>query len=55
MNQPASRTPHWFYLADSNIECGDDAKSLELYLREHGQNGVSAAVMSHESAGTLLH
>jgi len=47
MNELASRSPHWYYLSDSNVEWGDDVKSLALYLREKGEHSVSAAIMAH--------
>jgi hypothetical protein len=28
----AWRRPHWYYLTDSNVEWGDDARALALYL-----------------------
>ena len=47
MNELASRSPHWYYLSDSNVEWGDDVKSLALYLHEKGEDTVSAAIMAH--------
>ena len=47
MNELASRSPHWYYLSDSNVEWGDDVKSLALYLKEKGEQSVSAAIMAH--------
>jgi len=40
MNQIASARPHWWYLSDSNVEWGDDARGVGLYLRERGETRV---------------
>ena len=45
MNQLAWRRPHWYYLADSNVEWGDDVKELALYLRARGETRVTAALL----------
>jgi hypothetical protein len=45
MNQLASLRPHWYYLGDSNVEWGDDARELALYLRERGETRVTAALL----------
>ena len=45
MNQLAWRRPHWYYLTDSNVEWGDDAKELGLYLRARGETRVTAALL----------
>ncbi len=45
MNQLAWRRPHWYYLGDSNVEWGDDARALALYLRERGETRVRAALL----------
>ncbi len=46
MNQLAWQHPHWYYLSDSNVEWGDDARELALYLRARGETRVTAAVLS---------
>jgi len=40
MNQLASARPHWWYLSDSNVEWGDDARGVGLYLRARGETRV---------------
>jgi Dolichyl-phosphate-mannose-protein mannosyltransferase len=45
MNQLASNHPHWWYLSDSNIEWGDDAKELATYLRQRGETRVQTAFL----------
>jgi len=40
LNQLASARPHWWYLSDSNVEWGDDARGVGLYLRERGETRV---------------
>lgn len=45
MNQLAWRRPRWYYLTDSNVEWGDDALALALYLRERGETRVRAALL----------
>ena len=45
MNQLAWRRPHWYYLTDSNVEWGDDARELALYLRARGETRVRAALL----------
>jgi len=45
MNQLASLRPHWHYLGDSNVEWGDDARELALYLRARGETRVTAALL----------
>lgn len=40
MNQLASARPHWWYLSDSNVEWGDDAREVGLYLRARGETRV---------------
>ena len=40
LNQFASARPHWWYLSDSNVEWGDDARGVGLYLRERGETRV---------------
>lgn len=45
MNQLASLRPHWYYLGDSNVEWGDDARELALYLRARGETRVTAALL----------
>lgn len=44
MNQLASAHPHWWYLSDSNVEWGDDARDLADYLHARGENDVVGAV-----------
>src|SRR4030095_11535510 len=44
MNQLASAHPHWWYLSDSNVEWGDDARALAEYLHAHGETEVRGAV-----------
>ena len=63
VNQLAWRRPHWYYLTDSNVEWGDDARALALYLRGRGETRVRAALLdgitfndySVEYARTLDH
>jgi 4-amino-4-deoxy-L-arabinose transferase-like glycosyltransferase len=43
MNQLAVGRPHWWYLSDSNVEWGDDARELSLYLRRQGVRRVRGA------------
>jgi hypothetical protein len=45
MNQLASNHPHWWYLSDSNVEWGEDAKGLATYLRERGETRVQTAFL----------
>jgi 4-amino-4-deoxy-L-arabinose transferase-like glycosyltransferase len=45
MNQLAWRRPGWYYLTDSNVEWGDDARALALYLRARGETRVRAALL----------
>jgi len=44
MNQLASAHPHWWYLSDSNVEWGDDARALADYLHAHGETEVRGAL-----------
>ena len=44
MNQLASAHPHWWYLSDSNVEWGDDARALAEYLRARGETDVRGAL-----------
>ncbi|MBC7930381.1 MAG: glycosyltransferase family 39 protein, partial [Rubrivivax sp.] len=44
MNQLASAHPRWWYLSDSNVEWGDDARELAGYLRARGETEVRGAV-----------
>jgi len=44
MNQLASAHPHWWYLSDSNVEWGDDARALADYLHAHGETEVRGAI-----------
>lgn len=45
LNQFASARPHWWYLSDSNVEWGDDAKELAAYLRARGETRVQAMLL----------
>ncbi len=45
MNQLASRHPHWWYLSDSNVEWGDNAKELAAYLHDRGETRVQTAFL----------
>src|SRR2546423_825924 len=45
MNQLAFAHPHWWYLSDSNVEWGDDAKELAVYLRARGETRVRGALL----------
>ena len=45
LNQLASARPHWWYLSDSNVEWGDDAKELAAYLRARGETRVQAMLL----------
>jgi hypothetical protein len=45
MNQIASSHPHWWYLSDSNVEWGDDAKGLAAYLHDRGETRVQTAFL----------
>lgn len=46
MNQLASRAPRWHYLSDSNVEWGDDVRTLAEYLRARGETRVRAATLA---------
>lgn len=45
MNQLASKHPHWWYLSDSNVEWGEDAKELATYLHQRGETRVQTAFL----------
>jgi Dolichyl-phosphate-mannose-protein mannosyltransferase len=45
LNQLASARPHWWYLSDSNVEWGDDAKDLVAFLHARGQNRVRGRLL----------
>lgn len=45
MNQLASARPRWWYLSDSNVEWGDDARELALYLHARGETRVRSAFL----------
>lgn len=45
MNQLAGRAPHWWYLSDSNVEWGDDARGLAEFLRARGETSVGQAFL----------
>ena len=44
MNQLTWRQPHWYYLADSNLEWGQDVSDLAVYLRAHGITRIRGAM-----------
>ncbi|MEP6568946.1 MAG: glycosyltransferase family 39 protein [Acidobacteriota bacterium] len=44
MNQIASEHPRWWYLSDSNVEWGDDARALAEYLHARGETDVRGAL-----------
>jgi Dolichyl-phosphate-mannose-protein mannosyltransferase len=44
LNQLASNHPHWWYLSDSNVEWGDDARELATYLHARGETEVRGAI-----------
>jgi hypothetical protein len=44
MNQLAAAHPHWWYLSDSNVEWGDDARALADYLHARGETDVRGAL-----------
>ena len=43
-NQLAANAPLWWYLSDSNVEWGDDARELAAYLHARGETEVRGAV-----------
>ncbi|MFL6589240.1 MAG: ArnT family glycosyltransferase [Chthoniobacterales bacterium] len=45
LNQLAFAHPHWWYLSDSNVEWGDDARGLAEYLHGHGENRVRGLLL----------
>ena len=45
MNQLASGHPGWWYLSDSNVEWGDDARALAEYLHAHDETEVRGALL----------
>jgi hypothetical protein len=45
MNQLAYGHPHWWYLSDSNVEWGEDAKGLASYLHDRGETRVRTAFL----------
>jgi hypothetical protein len=45
LNQLASARAHWWYLSDSNVEWGDDARELAAYLRARGETRVRAMLL----------
>lgn len=45
MNQLTSARPRWWYLSDSNVEWGDDARELALYLHARGETRVRSAFL----------
>lgn len=45
MNQLGSARPHWWYLSDSNVEWGDDARQVGLYLSQRGESRVRTAFL----------
>lgn len=48
MNQLASGHPHWYYLADSNVEWGEDIGALAAYLHARGETSISAALQGQD-------
>jgi hypothetical protein len=44
-NQLTASRPHWWYLSDSNVEWGDDARLVALYLQARGETRVRAAFL----------
>lgn len=44
MNQLTWQHPRWYYLSDSNVEWGDDVRSLAEYLQVRGEKDVRAAL-----------
>ena len=45
MNQLAAAHPPWWYLSDSNVEWGDGAKELGMYLTQRGETRVRSAFL----------
>lgn len=45
MNQLAFARPHWWYLSDSNVEWGDDAKALASWLTARGEHRVRGMLL----------
>ena len=45
MNQLAYARPHWWYLSDSNVEWGDDAKELASFLHARGEERVRGLLL----------
>ena len=45
LNQLAFSRPHWWYLSDSNVECGDDSKALASWLKGHGESRVRGMLL----------
>jgi dolichyl-phosphate-mannose-protein mannosyltransferase len=45
MNQLASTHPHWWYLSDSNVEWGDEARNVGRYLTQRGETRVRSAFL----------
>ncbi|MGZ8842369.1 MAG: ArnT family glycosyltransferase [Pyrinomonadaceae bacterium] len=45
MNQLAFAHPHWWYLSDSNVEWGDEARNVGLYLTLRGETRVRSAFL----------
>jgi hypothetical protein len=45
LNQLAFARPHWWYLSDSNVEWGDDARELAEYLRARGESRVQGMLL----------
>ena len=44
-NQLAFARPHWWYLSDSNVEWGDDAKALASWLKARGETRVRGLLL----------
>ena len=45
MNQLAANHPRWWYLSDSNLEWGDNAKGLAAYLHARGETRIRTAFL----------
>jgi 4-amino-4-deoxy-L-arabinose transferase-like glycosyltransferase len=45
MNQLAFSRPHWWYLSDSNVEWGEDSKTLAAWLQARGENRVRGLLL----------
>ena len=45
LNQLAFARPHWWYLSDSNVEWGDDARELAVWLQARGETRVRGMLL----------